>query len=304
MKKFIKKILYRDLQITDFISIPAPGNEKVILKNEKNQIDISSTHWLLCLQPMIYAVWHQTDESFSKNETCTLQFVSPNSRPIAEVTTVIYDQLDLAEGRLIFLKETRCRIDHVNFLESRLLFNKFYKKKEIPYGRFKSLAAAYSFPRKVRLVSHVRDNYYNMFPMDLLGLIPETNKFVFGLRHTNISLKKIIDGGKVLVAEFPFAYKDEVFQLARHHSSSPPPLEELKLKTSKSRHFQFPYPDWCSRYYEIEVMNTKDLGSQMFMLGNIIFKEEFSKDSDALYEIHFLYYLYLQRRGLKSFALQ
>ena len=47
--------------------------------------------------------------------------------------------------------------------------------------------------------------------MDLLGEIPQSGKYIFGLRHTNVALPKIIETKKIVVSEVPYIYRTEVF---------------------------------------------------------------------------------------------
>src|SRR6185436_18484528 len=96
------------------------------------------------------------------------------------------------------------KIYHVNFFKTFLLFFKYYKKPKYSFGKYKSLIAAYSYPRRVRIISFKQDDYFNIFPMDLLGEIPQSGKYIFGLRHTNVALAKIIHARKMVVSEVPY----------------------------------------------------------------------------------------------------
>lgn len=303
MKKALKKLLYGDITITDFVSIPEPLDEKVILKIKAQEFDVSDFHWLVCLQPMIYGVWltlKQLESWPDENHEINFEFLS-GKKVLARVKLVLAHRIGLDGGSLYLLKQTSCSIYHSSSLEAYFLYKRFYKKPELPQEKFRSLVAAYSFPRKVRLVSIVKNDYYNLFPMDLLGPVAGTNKFIFGLRHSNISLNKIIAGRKIAVIDFSFSHKQEAFALGKHHSSSPLPISKLGFSVLKTRFFEFPFPEWASAYYEIEVQRSLNLGSQMFLLGEIKYHEERIKNSNGLYEIHFLYFLYLKRKERINF---
>ena len=89
-----------------------------------------------------------------------------------------------------------------------LLYYKYYKKPEQDYKKLKSYSAAYSYPRRVRVVSFREADWFNIFPMDLVGDIPSSTRYVFGLRHTNVTLGRIMETKKICVSEIPYEYKD------------------------------------------------------------------------------------------------
>ena len=53
--------------------------------------------------------------------------------------------------------------------------------------------------------------------MDLVGDIPPSSRYVFGLRHTNVTLARIIEAKKLVVSEIPYEYKEIIYQLGKHH---------------------------------------------------------------------------------------
>jgi hypothetical protein len=198
---------------------------------------------------------------------------------------------------LLLLKLTKTRIHHINFIKTRLLYYRHYKKKEQDLNKLRSYAAAYSYPRKVRLISFKEGDYYNIFPMDLVGDIPQTKRYVFGLRHSNVTLARIIETKKLAVSEVPFEYKDIIYQWGKHHSgplsATIPPFGFIQSET-----FDFPIPAWANSYKEIRIINTMNLGSHMLLWGEEI-NEKFLNDPHGhLYHIHFLHYLHLKRKGL------
>ena len=127
---------------------------------------------------------------------------------VAIITLDYFDKIEEADGTLYLLKLGESKIYHVNFIKTFLLFYKYYKKPKFSFEKYKSLIAAYSYPRRVRIISFKQDDYFNIFPMDLLGEIPQSGKYVFGLRHTNVALAKIIETKKIVVSEVPYIYKE------------------------------------------------------------------------------------------------
>ena len=301
MRKLLKKILYRGINITEYTSITLDKDisEKVFLEIAGSKVDVSSGHWALCLEPVIFGIWISNDLfDLSKDKSCKLLFEEKNGKKLAEVRLSAIDGIKEKDGCLLLARVEECKLFHVSSIESSLLYNVYYRKQGFSFNKFKSYVSAFSYPRKVRLVSFKKDDYYNIFPMDFVGEIGLTNYYVFGLRHTNKTLPEIIKEKRIAVSEVPFTYKDNIYQLGRHHSSHPPPLEQLPFKTHESKNFGFPVPGDAICYNEINLTKTINLGSHMLLWGESGYREIKSNSQEQLYHIHFLLDLFLERNGI------
>ena len=290
-----------DAVISEYSKITIQGEikEKVYLETSKKSIDISQNHWLLCIEPVIFGVWIEKDEfkpALMKSREYKIYFNScdierTRKKPLAELTLHFFDCIEEINGTLLLLKLEKSKIHHLNFLKTYLLFSRYYKKNGLTFSKFKSFVSAYSYPRRIRIISFRQDDYYNIFPMDLLGDIEQSNRYVFGLRHTNLALDGIIKTGKLVVSEVPYEYKDIIYQLGKHHSSKPPPLASLPFKLVQSKNFKFYIPAWAESYKEIQILKTLDLGSHMLLWGESNEKNMLNKPANHLFLIHFLQYL-------------
>jgi hypothetical protein len=303
MKKLLRKILLGDIEVEEYSKITITGEikESVFIEIENIGVDISKTHWLLCLEPIVFGVWLKKNEhkiAPDEKERCKIYFsVSTNSdfriarkKAVAVIGVDYFDKIEDDIGTLYLLKLRESRIYHISFFKTVLLFNKYYKKPKFSFEKYKSLIAAYSYPRKVRIISFKQDDYFNIFPMDLLGEIPQSGKYVFGLRHTNVALAKIIETKKIVVSEASHIYKNTIYELGRHHSGAPPSIDALPFKTRRTESFGFFIPEWADNYKEIKILKTKNLGSHMLLWGEIINEKTLKQPSDNLYHIHFLLY--------------
>ena len=141
---------------------------------------------------------------------------------------------------------TACSIRHINPLKVQLLYWKFFRKPDISFEKLKAIAAAYSYPRRVRIISFRENADYNyVFPMDLLADIRQSGIFLLGMRHSNQVLTKITTTNRIVVSEVPAEYKPVIYKLGRNHSASPPPLDELPFRTLPSQEFGFYIPEWA-----------------------------------------------------------
>jgi hypothetical protein len=216
----------------------------------------------------------------------------------ATLTLDFFDSIKEENGTLLLLKLKKSNIYHLHFIKTYLLFFRYYKKDSLSFARFKSFVAAYSYPRRVRIISFRQDNYYNIFPMDLLGDIKQRGRYVFGLRHTNTALHRIIETGKLAVSEVSFKYKDIIYQLGKHHSSSPPSLDSLPFDVIFSKNFDFYIPAWVESYKEIKILKTVNMGSHMLLWGELIEEKTLTGPADHLFIVHFLHYLHQKNKGL------
>lgn len=316
MKGAIKKILFGDTVVTEYskITIPANGiHEKVWLELNGHLTDVSQQHWILCIEPLVFGVWVSNDvlPAPVAGKTGFRLYFSDGAQPAAGVAVRPAEQpavaivsLELMEhirehnGTLLLLQVQRAGIHHFNYIKTQLLFSRYYKKEGMPFKRFSSFVSAYSYPRRIRLVSFRQDGYYNFFPMDLLGPVPGADRYVFGLRHTNVTLARILETGRLAVAEIPFEHKDAVYQLAKHHSSSPPAIDSLPFDVVESNRFGFYIPHWAVSYKEINIVQTMNLGSHMLMWGIPMGETVLNGPAQHLYLLHFMEYFHQKLNGL------
>jgi hypothetical protein len=304
MKKYLRNILFGDIPVTEYSTVTVKDDiiERVCLETDGTSIDVSDTHWLLCLNPVVFGIWFRTDRnshSFDKGSFYRMLFKDSekDAGVVADIKLVYFNKINESDGTLLLLRLIDSSIHHVGLLKTRLLFYKYYKKPEQDFFKLKSYSAAYSFPRKVRLISFMEGNWYNIFPMDLVGDIPGSGRFVFGLRHTNVTLARIIETKRMVVSEVSCEYKEIIYQLGKHHRE---PLSDAKLPFSliQSEIYDFPIPEWVTGYKEIKIVNTMDLGSHMLLWGVEINERKLTSPSSHLFHIHFLHYLHQRKKGL------
>jgi len=308
MKKLLRKLLVGDNEIREYPPVRIPGEipEKVYIEAAGTVTDVSQYHWLLCIEPVVFGVWIKQGGQkalYEEQEQYRLYFfdsankVSDKKKASAVITLGFFGCIAEKNGMLLLLKVIESNIYDLDFIRRYVLFSRCYKKNGLTFPKFKSFTAAYSYPRRIRLISFKQDDYYNIFPMDLLGDISESNRFVFGLRHTNVSLSRIIETGKIVVSEVAFDHKDMIFTLGKHHSSKPPSLDSFMFNIIQSKNFGFYLPDWINGYKEIKILETKNLGSHMLLWGEVLQEHTLSGIGNNLFLIHFFEYLRQKNNG-------
>jgi flavin reductase (DIM6/NTAB) family NADH-FMN oxidoreductase RutF len=303
MNNALRKLLFGDGDIHEYetVTVNDKIKESVHLQAGNIKFDVSKNQWLLCLYPAVFGVWIANGEKnipVDGGVTYKMIFSGADGKNIAKLTLDFFDRIDDNTGSLILLKLRESRIYHLNFIKIRLLYLKYYKKPTLSFDVLKAFVSAYSYPRRVRVISFRRDDYYNIFPMDLVGDIAEDNRFVFGLRQTNNALPQIMETKKMVVSEFDFKNKEVIYKLGAHHSAGPPPIDQLPFKVIESENFKFYVPEWVNSYYEITIVKTINLGSHMLLWGEIQNKRILNPPTGYLFHIHYLLYLY-QKKGSK-----
>jgi hypothetical protein len=303
MKKLLRNILFGNIPVSEYSTVMVEGEimESVFLGTGDTQIDVSTVHWLLCLDPIVFGIWlaqKQDIVSFDNKSGYNMYFKDSekNSKPVAVLNLDFFNKIEESDGTLLLLKLTGAKIHHINFIRTRLMFYRYYKKPEQDFKKLKSYSAAYSYPRRVRLISFREGTWYNIFPMDLVGDIPLSRRYVFGLRHSNVTLARIIESKKLAVSEIPYEHKNIIYQLGKHHRE---PLSEtyFPFEFIESETFDFPIPVWANSYKEIRIVNTMNLGSHMLLWGEEINQKYLTDPHGYLFHVHFLHYLHQRKRG-------
>ena len=304
MKNIFRKILFGNTPVSEYVTITVKADvkEKVYLEAGNECVDISADQWLLCLDPVVFGIWLTKDKSTitsEKKQEYKMIFTDSgkDNKTVAVITLAYFNKIEEQEGTLFLLRMVNTRISHINFIKTRLLFQRYYKKPGQNFDQLKSYAAAYSYPRRVRVISFKEEGHYNIFPMDLAGEIPQSRHYVFGLRHTNVTLARIIETKKMVVSEVPFEYKEIIYQLGKHHRGAPL-VAELNFAIIQTEHFNFPVPAWANSYKELKIVKTINLGSHMLLWGEMVNEKKLTEPTGNLYHIHFLHYLHQKTNGL------
>lgn len=311
MKGLFRKLLFGETVIREYVTVKIADEiqELVYLQVATSGpvLDVSACHWIFCLDPLVFGVWMAkgATDGIDGSASCALIFrnspqrsgESPEKGALAVAQLDPVDKIEESNGCLFLLKLRSCQVHHIPSFKTWLLYSKYYKKPGLSYDKLISFATAYSYPRRVRVVSFRGEDYYNIFPMDLVGDISHAGRYVFGLRHTNLALSRIIGEQKIAVSEVSFTKKEIIYRLGSHHGTNPPPIDKLPFGVVTSPTFGFWIPDWADSCKEIRILKTIDLGSHMLLWGEPVGEVVLGPPSEHLYHIHFLLYLHQKQNG-------
>jgi len=306
----LRRLLVGRTEVKEFstVGIGDVVGEKVYLQAGKLLIDVTANQWMLGLEPLTFGVWVEDASQRAVMDQCngyTLYFrrsapagggVARGALAVAEL--VYFDRIDDERGTLFLLQVSNSQIHHVDGWRARLIYQRFYRKPNLSYEKLKAVVTAYSYPRRVRVISFQDGVDYNyIFPMDLLGDIRQSGRYLLGMRHSNEVLKRIVDVKKIVVSEFPAEYKPVIYKLGRNHSASPPPVGELPFGVLQTRQFGSFVPEWVESYKEVRIVRTLDIGSHMLLFGEWTSEEVLKPATPRLHHIHFFHFLQQKRRG-------
>jgi len=290
----LKKLIYGDLKVSAFVVTRLFDHEikeRVSLKAGTSEIDITKRHGMICLDPFCVAVWLTPEQAAQLDLSNVNIFFKKGKSLKAKLSLSLAESIKEANTVLLLYKARQAQNYHLNFFTRFVTLFRFLKNKTSTYQQRKFIAALYSYPRKIIVVSYKEDGYCNIFPMDIQGHIPDSNLYILGLRTTNLTLGKIIATKKIVISDTNNADIKTIYSLGKHGSSAPPPLESLPFKTSNSELFGFPVPDFSSGYKEVEIIQHRELGYHMLLLGKIVNVKETLPEPSQLYHVHILEFM-------------
>ena len=291
MGSIIKNIFFKDTKITTFFISRIPESEieeKVFLKKGEHYIDITRHQGMICLDPFCISVWLSADQMNELDpQTAEIRF-KKRDKLNATIAVSLIEKIETAKGILLLYKIENVKNYQLSALHRLVLFKYFLRSKSNTYYSRKVISALYSYPRRIIIVSYKDEEYYNIFPMDIQSYIQEDDTYVLGLRTTNVTLNKILATGKVVVCDTDTVDINTVYNLGKHSSTAPTPVEQLPFGTTESKLFGFPVPDFTGEYKEIEIIRHRKMGYHMLMVGKVVNEVKLKPNSASLYHVGFL----------------
>lgn len=277
-----------------FVSVRIPinaFNEKVVLRQHSDEIDISNRHCIVCQTPMHVAVFLEKGQLDRRNSASFEVSVMEGGRVDTSTQLELINEIKV-EGTSIYLFRTVAgRCFQSNSLAQNFLLRRFDNPHKHTFPDRKIQAALYSYPRNIIIVSFRDQEYYNIFPMDFQCYHADSDIHIFGLRTTNITLNKILEERKVVVCDPSATDIKTLYFLGSHNSKVPPKLEDLPFGTMESERFKFPVPAFAKSYKEIEIFTNQLLGSHMFFAGKVVNKQQLGEKTSSLCHLHFFQFL-------------
>ncbi|OCX50228.1 hypothetical protein BEL04_23240 [Mucilaginibacter sp. PPCGB 2223] len=262
--------------------------ERVFLESRGACIDVTNRHSMICLDPFCIAVWLPPDQAPALHtQQVNIQF-RQEKKCNAEMRVTRIEELPAGNGRLLLYRLESVKNHQLTALHRLALFGYFLRSKTNTYQSRRVISSLYSYPRQIIMVSYQDNDYYNIFPMDIQGYIPEAGLQLLGLRTTNITLDKILAAKKVVICDTDKIDLETVYRLGKHGSKSPTKKQDMPFDISDSEIFGFPVPATAASYKELEIIGHRKMGYHMLLLGKVANQKVITPDAASLYHVGFL----------------
>jgi flavin reductase (DIM6/NTAB) family NADH-FMN oxidoreductase RutF len=262
--------------------------EKVFLISGNNELEISRTHCVVCHAPFMTAVWIPGKQAIHFDAVDLKIEIRDHASVLTKINISRKRKITIENGHLAVFEINEASCFQLPYWHQYFLLKRYFLfKKKDTFLEGKIYSAMYSYPRQVIAVSYRDHEYFNIFPMDFQCFIREQNLYIIGLRTTNVTVEKMIQSGKFVVADTDGASLEIIYQLGRNHSAAPPKIEDLPFEVVNSESHQFPVPDFSSSYKEIEVVANYQLGTHMLIVGKAINSVQLKEGNSSIFHIHF-----------------
>jgi flavin reductase (DIM6/NTAB) family NADH-FMN oxidoreductase RutF len=305
IQKLLKIKKYKPVsQFTAVSALKGELKEKVFLKisNHSEPMNISETHSLLCLNPLILGIIAAdllVLDTFKKTE---LSVVNENV-VYSKINLTYYDSIIVENNiKVILFKVGKSILLQLNKMERLryillLYFHYLKRGKKNSISFLTGLAALYSFPREVVVTIIKTESHFNIFPMDLVCEFITDNIIILGLNVNNRSVQEIIRSNNMLIVEPAAASKNIVYGFARNHRKEMIESDFADRYKIESERFHFPVPDFACSYKEISCIKHMRLGSHYLLICKVVNKKSLVPDSKLLYHLSTIQKWHLETNG-------
>jgi len=279
------------LKIRDFYSIFKLENH-IIDKFFLDNVDITLTCILASISPLKIAVltnksYKVLDEVNIKCERDSLVYGAINGR--------IEKVIDLESENLLVINVISSELNYLNPLQRYVelsLIARQSKKEKYPLlaNQVLTLAAIYSLPRKVLIVTVKGHNYLNIFPMDLHMKSQTSNNYVFALQPSNLATKHLLKNKKIVISEIDSNTLPLAYSLGSNHGTVNLHNQSKSFNTRKSPKFNFEIPENSQGLLEVFAKESCNIGSHILHYGKIMNRQIVESTIILPYHIHRFHY--------------
>jgi flavin reductase (DIM6/NTAB) family NADH-FMN oxidoreductase RutF len=270
-------------------------------------LNVTNQQWTLAYNPIIVGILLPGEwEGKLRKGSIRLEYQwSSNRTNVAEKLCEVHLQyketleISVNGGVLILFEATHARHFQLSLLRRSILLYRLYvlsKKREkyfnsLSFNLYRQYVAQFTFPRKVMMIAVEHENNSYFFPVDLQGRVSAF--YFFGLRHSNKIIKVLQETRKVVICFIPASEYKTLYHLGNFSKER----EVTPITYIRSMLFKFQVPEFALGYFEIDLTNNHDIGSQQLFIGTIANAVEAAPDSIFLYHVHMLQVLAAQEKN-------
>lgn len=306
----LRKILLGATDLPQAIDVPlhSPQHEVSIwLHGMGEPRDVTSCHSVACTSPFMFCIGFESAEVQApdtfQNKQLSLKFLENTAAQplLGEIGIELAAVLPATDRSLFLFNAVSCANSCISpaRLWAHNLFNAFgnWRSRKatgqhVSAHETRCNAVAFFCPRPVVLVS-VRDGERgNIFPMNLFGSLGG-GYLAFALNSARQAAPLTSRLRQLALSSVPYSQIAAARALRKNHREPSIDWEQLSFPTKKSKAFHIPVPEFALRVRELQVEDSRNLGSHTFFLARIAEEEVFSEDTE-FHMIHGQYAFYKQ----------
>ncbi len=306
MKHVLKKWLTKGYPLRDYFPVAnIDDNQHVnVIAHLPSGVNLNVTdqQWTLAYNPLMIGILMPKEmENELRKASMQLKYHWSSSNgtvqadKLSEIDVQYEETIDITfnDSVLILFKATRARNFQLSLLRRAIILYKLYtlSKKRAKYFNtlsfdlYRQYVAQFTYPRKVMMIAVEHQGTSHFFPVDLQGRI--STLYFFGLRHSNRIISILQQIRKVVICFVPASEHKTLYYLGKFSEES----KKSSIIFKKTSLFDFKIPEFVSGYYEIELINDHNIGSQQLFTGKIVNEQSPSSNSVFLYHVHMLQFL-------------
>ena len=145
---------------------------------------------------------------------------------------------------------------------------------------------------------HFNDNNcINIFPTDLHGAVG--NKFYVGsLRKDGLANRQVEKFRKIVVSEISTKGYKQAYVMGKNHMKELRISDEFQILEQRSRTFGFVIPLWTTKYRELILLSSLDIGIHRVHIYEILNECALNSNDSMLVHIHQYYAQWRKDNGL------
>ncbi len=273
---------------------------KVMLETGDSAYDVTDSHLLLGYKPLLIAL--PKNGSYILSDPSTLNFFT-SGKLCGSIRLGLSDTFH--ENMILFrglsashdLLTVSQKILHTLLRRGKRKNDPLNPSKEL----YDQIRVAYSFPRKISVITVGENGMYNAFPTDLHGEIHGQNNYIISLRENGEAYKQVIRAGRICLSTVSLAQFREVYALGKNHMQDLQPEKYFPEKTLRFINGSgIPVYGAANSYLILKVKSEQKAGIHHLITFFIEQRGQWENSPGTLAHIHSYYALWRKRNNYRD----
>ncbi len=272
--------------------------------NDAIDSDVTATHVFVGYKPVIIAIPISAHHPSLITEPDLALYFRSSGHPVAKLRLRKLSEIDAAGTKAVFYEGVDG--SHMFLSSFHQLTNRIRESvRKSPVGNVSlnhalhdQVRIAYSVPRVIGVIQVVDRQQMNVFPTDLHGQL-STSTYVSSLRIGGKAEQQVRETGKIVLSIVPAKTFEDVYALGKNHMRDMRPVENFEMTGLRSRAWNVQLAFNVVKYYELEVIATRDVGIHRIFIYRIVSSSVLSEDQ-PLTHVHQFYAQWRHDRQLET----